>query len=412
MATELTTQQPLVHHGDTEQNRLLGDGPGHTHAVPGHTHTLPGHTHAAPGHTYAAPTAAVPVLVGAVPVQAYAAPQQAGVVKQKHGPVKPLMSLFLLALAATLIGLLAFQAHHFYTAALVGFGQNHTDETGAWGLGDGVLGDDDDDDFDLGGSVRGAMENIEGRIEGVMGTSSESPIRRQAEGGVVDGAQAAENTPVDGAQQEAPRNRNWRDNVGFNGAGTGMFIFGLLFAVLQAVTALTMWIHLAYYFPYLKHSSVMTPLKVTAAVGFIAMGFACRHISLGARGDTSQTHHRIVHAIEAFIIINWFFVMLALIISLVSQKAHWDCENIEEHRITRRMTAGYTQFFLALILIGLLAAYFQQYTERYMFITATTEIFITFGNSAVKLLVHNFFSNYVCCASSRERSRYDSTVRI
>jgi len=81
-------------------------------------------------------------------------------------------------------------------------------------------------------------------------------------------------------------------------------------------------------------------LKVTAAVGFIAMGFACRHISLGARTDTSTTHYRITHAIEAFIIINWFIVMLVLILSLVSQKVHWDCENLEEHRITRRMSAG------------------------------------------------------------------------
>lgn len=376
MATELTTQ-PLVHHGDTEQNRLLGDGPGHTHAVPaGHTHALPGHTHAVPGHTHAAPihTAAVPVLVGAVPVQAYAVPQQAGVVKRKHGPVKPLMALFLLALAATLIGLLAFQAHHFYNAALVGFGENHTDETGAWGLGDGVYENDDDDDgLNIGNRVRNAADNVQSSIAGVIPASGELPIRRQA-----DGTPMAEETAM-GGQQVAPRNRNWRDNVGFNGAGTGMFIFGLLFAVLQAVTALTMWIHLAYYFPYLKHSSVMTPLKVTAAVGFIALGFACRHISLGARGDTSETHHRVVHAIEAFIIINWFFVMLALIVSLVSQKAHWDCDNIEEHRITRRMTAGYTQFFLAIILIGLLAAYFQQYTERFMYITATTEIFITFA---------------------------------
>ena len=205
MATELTTQQPLVHHGDTDQTRLLGDhGPGHTHAMPGHTHALPGHTHAAPGHMHAAPTAAVPVLVGAVPVQAYAVPQQAGVVKRKHGPVKPLMSLFLLALAATLIGLLVYQAHHFYTAALVGFGENHTDETGAWGLGDGTWGGDDDDDegLNIGDRVRGAIDSAEARIAGVIPGSGEVPIRRQAEAGAVDGSQPSENTPIDGAQQD------------------------------------------------------------------------------------------------------------------------------------------------------------------------------------------------------------------
>jgi len=63
----------------------------------------------------------------------------------------------------------------------------------------------------------------------------------------------------------------------------------------------------------------------------------------------------------------------------VHQKAHWDCENIEEHRITRRMTAGYTQTFLAIILIGLLAAFFQHFIERWIYITALTEIFITFA---------------------------------
>jgi len=68
-----------------------------------------------------------------------------------------------------------------------------------------------------------------------------------------------------------------------------------------------------------------------------------------------------------------------LILSAVSAKVCWDCENVEEHRITRRMTAGYTQFFLAVILIGLLSAYFQFFTGRYLNITAATEMLLVFG---------------------------------
>jgi len=68
-----------------------------------------------------------------------------------------------------------------------------------------------------------------------------------------------------------------------------------------------------------------------------------------------------------------------LVLSLMSNRVCWDCENLEEHRITRRMTAGYTQTFLAIILIGLLAAYFQHYTERYMNISTATEIFLIFA---------------------------------
>jgi len=323
-------------------------------------------------HMHAAPVAAVPVLVGS----AQPVPQQAGVVKHKHGPLKPIIALTLLALAAILIGLLAYQAQGFFGTSLATNPYNRTDSSGLYDWegddadddGPGWKGGSDNDDDDDGTGAAGAA--------GAAGSGVAAQNGNQANGNQnlnVSPNGPSGNNAYGGTSQ----------NVGFNGAGTGMFFFGLLFAVLMAITALTMWVHLAYYMPHLHHSSVLGPLKVTAAVGFIAMGFACRHISLGAQNETSTRHYRVTHAIEAFIIINWFFVMLALILSLVSAKVHWACENLEEHRFTRRMTAGYTQLFLGIILIALLAAFFQFYTGRMTWyasaISMETEIFIVFA---------------------------------
>lgn len=178
--------------------------------------------------------------------------------------------------------------------------------------------------------------------------------------------------------QNAYGDKDEDKSVGFNLAGMGMFFFGLLFAVLQAVTAYTMWLHIAYYFPHYKHSSVLGPLKVTAAVGFIAMGFACRHINLGALPASSWIHLNITHAIEAFIILNWFFVFVALFLSLT--KINWDCENAEDHKVTRRLAATYVQLDLALILIGLVAAYFQLTTGGYYTeVTGADNYFLCFA---------------------------------
>jgi hypothetical protein len=269
MQTELT--QPVVlHDRDPEHNRLLGGDHHHTGA--------PQHV-----HQHAVPVATVPVVVGTVPVVQTYVTQQAGVVKHKHGFLKPLIALLLLALAVILFGLLAYQAHTYFGGALVGaYNDTENDRSGIFGW------NDDDDD--------------------AANTNTNDALRRDGESSSVMGTLLGRNPRSDEVANTEDTTREQRhDNVGFNGAGAGMFFFGLLFAVLQAVTALTMWIHLAYYLPYLRHSSVMGPLKVTAAVGFIALGFACRHINLGAREDTSERHHRITHTIEAFIIINWFF---------------------------------------------------------------------------------------------------------
>jgi len=76
-----------------------------------------------------------------------------------------------------------------------------------------------------------------------------------------------------------------------------------------------------------------------------------------------MTHQRITHAVESFIIINWFWVVLISIWSTI--RLSWDNECPIEHDLTRRHTVSYTQFFLSIILIGLLSSWFQQWTEGY-----------------------------------------------
>jgi len=59
---------------------------------------------------------------------------------------------------------------------------------------------------------------------------------------------------------------------------------------------------------------------------------------------------------------------------------NWNCENQEEHKITHRMGAGYTQFVLAILLIGLLSGYFQLLTEgQGVNLLASTNMLITFA---------------------------------
>jgi len=246
------------------------------------------------------------------------APQQAGVGKKGHHAIKPCIALFQLALAVVLFGLLAYQAN----------------------------------------------------------STSQDPVDPPS----ASGANGTAAKPQSSGNASSASGNATGASVGFNAAGDEMFIFGLAFAVLQAVTAYTMWLHLTFFLPSVKHSSVVGPLKVTAAVGFIAMGFACRHINLHARENTSMEHLSITHAIEAFIIINWFFTILVLSLSMHTT-LNWDCENEEAHKLTRRLFAGHTQFVLSLVLIGLLSGYFQLYTEglETMTVTKSTEMLLVFA---------------------------------
>jgi len=102
-------------------------------------------------------------------------------------------------------------------------------------------------------------------------------------------------------------------SVGLNGvAGFYMVLFGLIFAVLEAAAGLAM-IERAFQFVRLgtpSANAVFVTNKVALAIGVLAMGFACRHIDLfledRAPANVSDMSEAIVHAIEAFLIINFF----------------------------------------------------------------------------------------------------------
>jgi len=95
--------------------------------------------------------------------------------------------------------------------------------------------------------------------------------------------------------------------VGLNAAGPWMVMFGLLFAVFEVFAGFTILEHGSKKMPGLSPASVMVTNKVAWAIGALAFGFACRHINLGERKDMpSGDHTPLVHAIESFIIINFF----------------------------------------------------------------------------------------------------------
>jgi len=62
----------------------------------------------------------------------------------------------------------------------------------------------------------------------------------------------------------------------------------------------------------LNPSSVSVVNKVALALGALAFGFACRHINIHRRRGEGADAPRegLVHAIEAFIIINFFLTWL------------------------------------------------------------------------------------------------------
>jgi len=71
-------------------------------------------------------------------------------------------------------------------------------------------------------------------------------------------------------------------------------------------------------------SSVSIVNKVTLAAGWLAFGFACRHINIWERyyGPYEGPRVALVHVIEAFIIIN-FFLSLAIDILCVKGRIEW-----------------------------------------------------------------------------------------
>jgi len=107
-----------------------------------------------------------------------------------------------------------------------------------------------------------------------------------------------------------------------NAAGEYMVWFGLLFSVLQFFAGCTMLEIGTKKFKGLNTSSVNATNKVALAVGALAFGFACRHINLFDRKAPTGPHTDLVHAIESFIIINFFLTWFTGAMSVLG-KIEW-----------------------------------------------------------------------------------------
>jgi hypothetical protein len=95
--------------------------------------------------------------------------------------------------------------------------------------------------------------------------------------------------------------------VNLNAAGNWMVMFGLLFSVFELFAGFTMLEHGSKKLAGLGPSDVSVSNKVACAIGALAMGFACRHINLFDRKESAGGENTpLVHAIESFIIINFF----------------------------------------------------------------------------------------------------------
>jgi hypothetical protein len=107
-----------------------------------------------------------------------------------------------------------------------------------------------------------------------------------------------------------------------NAAGKYMVWFGLLFAVLEFFAGCTMLESGTKKLSGLNPSSVSVTNKVTFAIGALAFGFACRHINLYQRFGREGARQPLVHAIESFIIIN-FFLTWFIDVLCVKGKIEW-----------------------------------------------------------------------------------------
>jgi hypothetical protein len=96
-----------------------------------------------------------------------------------------------------------------------------------------------------------------------------------------------------------------------NVAGKYMVWFGLLFAVIEFFSGCTMLESGAKKLGGLNPSSVSVTNKVALALGALAFGFTCRHINLHERsGIDGLPREPLVHAIEAFIILNFILTLV------------------------------------------------------------------------------------------------------
>jgi len=108
-----------------------------------------------------------------------------------------------------------------------------------------------------------------------------------------------------------------------NIAGKYMVWFGLLFAVIEFFAGCTMLESGVKKLGGLNPSSVSVTNKVALALGALAFGFTCRHINLHERsGRDGLPREPLVHAIEAFIILN-FILTWAIDWLCVRGKIEW-----------------------------------------------------------------------------------------
>jgi len=107
-----------------------------------------------------------------------------------------------------------------------------------------------------------------------------------------------------------------------NAAGMYMVSFGLLFSVLEFFAGCTMLESGSKKFGGMNPSAVSVTSKVTLAIGALAFGFACRHINLFDRKGSQEPRTPLVHAIESFIIINFFLTWVIDVLS-VKGKIEW-----------------------------------------------------------------------------------------
>jgi len=150
-------------------------------------------------------------------------------------------------------------------------------------------------------------------------------------------------------------------NYGLNSAGFPMLFFGLLFAVLEAVTGIAMAVQLTRASARLGHGAISGLLQVEMAMAFLAMGLACRHIALGSPNGADERHDRITDAIEAFIIINWIITTTFAILTLLNI-VNWDRLDAHHDKYTRQSFITMLMLVFGLLLIGLFAGHFQYVT--------------------------------------------------
>lgn len=172
--------------------------------------------------------------------------------------------------------------------------------------------------------------------------------------------------------------------VHFAWTARAVLTFGLVFAVLQAISGAGMYLQLIGAFQHNGgHDTVLSVLQVTTAIGFLVMGFACKNIEIGVPEGIEQGQARVLHAIEAFAILNWFFVMTCAFFSSTKQ-LDW-ATPVTHHRKAHRKTAfAVATFASSLVLLGTFGALFQLETDgvpedRIGLSPSIGTLFITFG---------------------------------